>query len=130
MRKRRDGDGAGGTSVPAYIVTFSDMVTLLLTFFVMLLSLAQMQDPAMVNVGRDAFVQSIRGFGLGLLTGTPSKPDFGHVKILHRLKESRPPEWRVIDAQTEEMWRKFKEVKQEYVALPSQIVGERTDFSC
>ena len=118
MRKRRTNPGEGGPSVPAYIVTFSDMVTLLLTFFVMLLSMAHVQDPAMVDVGRDAFVKSIRGFGLGLLTGTPNKPDFGHVKILHRLKESRPPEWRIIDAQTEEMWRRFKEVKQEYVALP------------
>ncbi|MDD5011702.1 MAG: flagellar motor protein MotB, partial [Phycisphaerae bacterium] len=39
-------------SVPAYIVTFSDMVTLLLTFFVLLISLAKMQDPEKFNAGR------------------------------------------------------------------------------
>ncbi|MHC4291149.1 MAG: flagellar motor protein MotB, partial [Planctomycetota bacterium] len=31
------------TPVPSYIVTYSDMITLLLTFFVMLLSLAETQ---------------------------------------------------------------------------------------
>ena len=31
------------TPVPSYIVTYSDMITLLLTFFVMLLSLAKTQ---------------------------------------------------------------------------------------
>jgi len=44
--------------VPSYIVTFSDMVTLLLTFFVMLLSLAEVQDPELFNL--------LLGFGFEL----------------------------------------------------------------
>ena len=55
--------------VPAYIVTFSDMVTLLLTFFVMLLSLASVQDTELFDRGRGSFVLSIRILGLGLLYG-------------------------------------------------------------
>ena len=34
-----------GNSVPAWIVSFSDMVTLLLAFFVLLQSFAKVQDP-------------------------------------------------------------------------------------
>ncbi len=63
--------------VPAYIVTFSDMVTLLLTFFVMLLSLSTVQDPEMFNRTRDAFVEHINCFGLGMLIGKKMGPDFG-----------------------------------------------------
>ena len=55
--------------VPAYIVTFSDMVTLLLTFFVMLLSLATMQDPELLNKGRDSFVESLQALRSGHLHG-------------------------------------------------------------
>ena len=46
-----------GTKVPGYIVTFSDMVTLLLTFFVMLLTLADVQDPELFDKGRDSAYQ-------------------------------------------------------------------------
>jgi len=46
----------GSPKVPAYIVTFSDMTTLLLTFFVMLLSLAKMQDPELFNKGLGYFL--------------------------------------------------------------------------
>ncbi len=59
----------GSPKVPAYIVTFSDMVTLLLTFFVMLLSLASVQDPELFNRGRGAFAQTIKDLGLGILYG-------------------------------------------------------------
>jgi len=36
------------------------MVTLLLTFFVMLLSLAEVQDPELFNKGRDSFWNSVK----------------------------------------------------------------------
>ena len=80
-----------GPKVPGYIVTFSDMVTLLLTFFVMLLSLAAVQDEELFNRGRDSFSFAIKNFGLGMLWGRKLKPDFGNVKIKHFI--SKPDEF-------------------------------------
>ncbi|NLY40957.1 MAG: OmpA family protein [Desulfovibrionales bacterium] len=39
-RKKKSSGGGGGEEVPAWMVTFSDLMTLLLTFFVLLLSMA------------------------------------------------------------------------------------------
>ena len=55
-REKSSDDGGGGPSAPFWMVTYSDMVTLLLTFFVMLLAMANFEE-----VGRvDAVFESIR----------------------------------------------------------------------
>ncbi|RKY08476.1 MAG: hypothetical protein DRP66_04450 [Planctomycetota bacterium] len=116
--------------VPAYIVTFSDMVTLLLTFFVMLLSLASVQDPELFNVSRDAFVKHINSFGLGMLMGKKVASDFGHVKDTYYIDD--PDEVfsvRTIDANEENIRRLFKKVAESMKTMPSQIVAQRTAFS-
>lgn len=41
-RKKKKQKEGGGPSAPAWMVTYSDMVTLLLTFFVLMLSMAEM----------------------------------------------------------------------------------------
>ncbi|MHC4678977.1 MAG: flagellar motor protein MotB, partial [Planctomycetota bacterium] len=87
MRSRRRTIEAGGTKVPGYIVTFSDMVTLLLTFFVMLLSLADIQDPELFNQGRDSFIESLTYIGLGSLLGKEDAPSFGDHKTKHFVPE-------------------------------------------
>ena len=116
--------------VPAYIVTFSDMVTLLLTFFVMLLSLATMQDPELFNIGRDSFVESIRNLGLGMLLGKKETPDFGEVKINYYISgHDKFFKLRTIDAKEEGIRRIFKEVSRSMTTIHSQIVADRTNFS-
>ena len=120
----------GGAKVPAYIVTFSDMVTLLLTFFVMLLSLAQVQDPELFDKGRDAFLESIRNIGLGVLFGKEDVPRFGDIK--NKYSVSEPDEHtdpRTLDAKAEELRRLLEELKKTSTIVPSDITAERTDFS-
>jgi len=118
-----------GPSIPAYIVTFSDMVTLLLTFFVMLLSLASTQDPDMFRAGRDSFMESFRGFGLGMLTGRIQKPDFGHVKIKYHVgKSGEIDKDRNIDIIEENIRRIFKDVDESMKSIVSQLVSKKTDF--
>jgi outer membrane protein OmpA-like peptidoglycan-associated protein len=119
-----------GNKVPGYIVTFSDMVTLLLTFFVMLLSLAQTQDPELVDKGRDSFVRSIRTYGLGMLIGRKGGPHFGEVKPKYSIS---PPdgqlETRVINAQEQQTQQVFEQLRELMKAMPSQIVAQKTIFS-
>jgi outer membrane protein OmpA-like peptidoglycan-associated protein len=117
--------------VPAYIVTFSDMVTLLLTFFVMLLTLASVQDDEMFNISRDSFVTSINTYGLGVLIGKKmAPPDYEHDK--HQYFINNPDEnfhGRTIDAREENLRRAYKKLTDDMSTMTSQIVSERTDFS-
>ncbi len=118
------------SKVPAYIVTFSDMVTLLLTFFVMLQTLSEVQDPELFDKGRDAFLESIRYIGLGVLFGKEEMPRFGDIKTKHPIRN--PEEFtdrRTLDAKAEELRRILEKLKQTTTIVPSQIVADRTNFS-
>ena len=129
MRRPRLTVDEGGPKVPGYIVTFSDMVTLLLTFFVMLLSLASVQDPELFDKGRDSFVDSLKYMGLGMFFGKQTMPQFGSDKNKYSI--SNPDESadrRTVDARAEELRRIFKELKQLTTTMPSQIVSKRTDY--
>lgn len=130
MRLQRRVIEQGGAKVPAYIVTYSDMVTLLLTFFVMLLSLSQVQDPELFNKGRDSFLESIRYVGLGIFFGRKEMPHFGHIKIRHYV--NNPDETfdlRSIDAKGEENRRNLAKLAQYITITESQIVAQKTNFS-
>ena len=130
MKKQHQSIEEEGPKVPAYIVTFSDMTTLLLTFFVMLLSLASVQDPELVGKGRDSFSFSIRSLGLGMLLGRKPKPDFGNVKIKYFIKQ--PDEFfrgRSINIKQEKVRRVFSELHQYMKTMPSEVSAKKTDFS-
>jgi len=116
--------------VPAYIVTFSDMVTLLLTFFVMLLTLANVRDPDLFNRSRNAFIEYMKNYGLGMLEGKKIVPEFDDLKVKYFI--SNPDEnasARTIDAREENLRRIFKKISQSMKTIPSQLVAKRTDFS-
>lgn len=130
MRPRRQTTEEQGPKVPGYIVTFSDMVTLLLTFFVMLLTLADVQDPELFNKGRDAFVQSIRCIGLGALFGKSQTPDFGGFKPRYFIDNGDElSDQRTIDARTEELRRIFRELRRSATTRPLQRAAKRANFS-
>jgi len=119
-----------GTKVPGYIVTYSDMVTLLLTFFVMLMTLAQFQDAQLYKKGRDSFLQAIGKMGIGLLVGGVEKPDFGHVKIKYFVKPSEANlKGRSIDANEELLRKLFKKVDETFETMPSEMGGLESSFS-
>ena len=116
--------------VPGYIVTFSDMVTLLLTFFVMLLTLAEVQDPELFNRGRDAFLESIKYIGLGALLGREEMPHLGHLKDKHFIDApDETPDRRTLDAEKEKLRRLFAKIRQTATVVPLQIGAKKTDFS-
>ena len=117
-------------SVPAYIVTFSDMVTLLLTFFVMLLSMAQMQDPELFNKSRDAFNENINCYGLGLLFGTQPVPEFGQKKVKYFIPDPDKKEVaRTVDSKEEALRRLFQKAAESMEVMPSGIEVRLSDYS-
>jgi len=130
LKPRRQSIEENGPIVPAYIVTFSDMVTLLLTFFVMLLSLASVQDPELTDIGRNSFFESMRNLGLGMLSGKRQRPDLGNVKTRYFIsKPDKLFEGRTINAKEEEIRRIFNKLSQSMKTLPSQVVAKKTNFS-
>ena len=130
MRRESQRIKESSPKVPAYIVTFSDMVTLLLTFFVMLLSLAQPQDPGLFNIGRDSFLKSMTGLGLGMLPGRKEKPDLGEDKIKYFIiNPDKGFKGRTIDAREENIRRIFQSVSHSMTTMRSKIVAEKSNFA-
>jgi len=67
-RKKKEPDPPPG--VPAWMATFSDLVTLLLTFFVMLMAMASFEDSSDLDTVMESLRQALaeRGFGEGLVS--------------------------------------------------------------
>lgn len=129
MRKQKQSAGDEGPKVPGYIVTYSDMVTLLLTFFVMLLTLADVQDPELFDKGRDAFLESIRYCGLGTLFGRQNKPELGSLKTKHSVDEpDESADTRTLDARKEQLRRIFEKLKKSTTSMPAQITSKTNNF--
>jgi chemotaxis protein MotB len=119
-----------GPKVPAYIVTFSDMTTLLLTFFVMLLSLAKMQDPELFKKGRDSFRFSLDYLGLGILMDREQKTNLGNVKIRYSVKDpDKLYRGRSINTKEEKIRKLFDELDRSMKAMPSVMTADKTDFT-
>ena len=119
-----------GSKVPAYIVTYSDMVTLLLTFFVMLITLASTQDPELFDIGRNSFLESLRYIGLGVLFAREDITELGNLKTRHYINNpDELVEKRTIDARVEELRRILERLKQLTTIVPSRIVATKAHFT-
>lgn len=116
--------------VPAYIVTFSDMVTLLLTFFVLLLSLAETQSEVLFQKGQQSFIRSISSFGLsGFALGRESSVEFGKDTLRHKVdKDENEQEDLSLDTTEETLRRVFKKLEDQMQITPSQILGKKPRF--
>lgn len=117
--------------VPAYIVTFSDMITLLLTFFVLLLSMAETQvEHHKFMAGIAAFDRALSEFGMaGVLISSQNQSDMEHRKPHYRVDEGQDEkENRSIDAHTEMLRRILLDIEQMMKISPSHIAGMNKNF--
>lgn len=119
------------TPVPSYIVTYSDMITLLLTFFVMLLSLAEEQvDDHKFMEGSYSLRNAFADFGLaGFLINNDGEPEMEHRQRKYQIdKGDDEKEERSIDPQTEMMRRVLQDVERMMNISPSHICGMDKSF--
>ncbi len=126
----RRGQEDSKPKVPSYIVTFSDMVTLLLTFFVMLLSLAQTQEKQLFKEGQQSFIRSLESFGLGMLMDREGKSDFDHIRIRHYHDEAEDEAISQSDTDLQQQLDEvFNQLERHVRTRPSNIVAQRTNYS-
>lgn len=117
--------------VPSYIVTFSDMITLLLTFFVLLLSMAENQvEHHKFMAGMASFDRALSDFGMsGLLFSSQSRPEMQDRKPKYLVDgDEEKPENRTVDAQTEMLRRVLLDIEQMVKISPSHIAGMDKNF--
>jgi chemotaxis protein MotB len=111
---------------PLWIITFSDMTTNLLTFFVLLVSMGTMRDDTLADQGKAlTFLGEVKlGFGFN------EQIAFGHMGIKYNIPE--PDETfdvRTIDAKEENLRRTFEELKKSALIINSEASSERAAFS-
>jgi len=116
---------------PAFIVTYSDMITLLLTFFVMLLSLAKSPvEDHRFKAGQESLRKAFTEFGLtGMLYNAGPAVQFGNPKVLYKVpKQNTPPtpdelNTRSIDEHGDTLRRIMRDIEQLAHVSPSQLTG-------
>ncbi len=115
MRKRSAFVEDKPDEVPAWIVSFSDMVTLLLAFFVLLQIFAKEPDPDLFQAGQGSFKRAIAGLGIpNLLLGPDLTLTAKHRRLYWFIKKApvEIPKNMVIDADDEKIREIFDELKQ------------------
>jgi len=93
---------------PAWMVSFGDMMTLILTFFILLVSLGKTQQVGLAASGVGSFLISVRSFGLpGILDDREKAEMFDHVRERFNLPPEDDPERRAdhLDASELELIR-------------------------
>lgn len=88
--------------VPAWMVSFGDMMTLILTFFILLVSLSSRRDAGLVAAGIGSFIVHLEGFGLsGVLSEQQKLAIHNEVRTRFNLPPEDDPAERVDVSEAE-----------------------------
>ena len=112
MSRRRGAEQEPG--VPTWIVSFSDMITLLLSFFVLLQVFAHDQDPELFFIGQGSFRRALSGMGLpNWLFGKENTADHEFRKLRYPAEDEREllAPTRVVDEQDEIIRKLFADIR-------------------
>ncbi len=116
--------------VATWIVSFSDMVTLLLAFFVLLQAFAKMQDPELFFVGQGSFRRAISGLGIpALLYGKDDKPKRVYIKVQHPAEAdpNHPSQRRIVDLDDDKLRQMFDELARQMAHSAVDVAQVRID---
>jgi hypothetical protein len=108
-----------GEKVPIWIVSFADMITLLLSFFVMLQTMAHTRDGTLFCAAQDSFRRSIAGMGIpDLILGKPTITNMDYRRLKYPTEDAAEPNLppnsaRIIDAEDEDIRRSFAQMQRQ-----------------
>ena len=128
--RRRTDQEEEGKGLPPWIVSFTDMVTLLLSFFIMLQTLASIRDKEIFYLGRDSFRRAIAGVGMpDWLFGKFPRPKFDYVKRKHTAPKARHniPMNRLIDYEGVKIRHAFAELREQIRTRASDVTAGLVD---
>jgi outer membrane protein OmpA-like peptidoglycan-associated protein len=132
MKGAKKPEESAGEKVPIWIISFADMITLLLSFFVMLQTMSHKREPELFHAGQGSFIRAIEGFGVpDLLFGKQQAAplDYRRIKYPTAASPDRHPMNRVIDADDERIRQAFKELQERFANEASDISDRIIDFS-
>jgi outer membrane protein OmpA-like peptidoglycan-associated protein len=126
-----------GESAPLWMVSFADMISLLMAFFLMLLTMANEKSGLLCNEGTGFFKDSVYGFkrsmgGYGLrgLSGAANQGlHMDSLKVYYPIKDGNETSAvRTLDAKEERARRVFSRLQVQTQTYPSQVQGRNPDF--
>lgn len=125
-----------GERAPIWIISFADMISLLMAFFVMLLTMSTARSGKLCNEGETfdetlyGFRRSIAGFGVPGVFGAPGGAlYFDSSKVYYPISDGNDTDViRTIDAREEKTRRTFNRLNRRAKAYESQIQGRQPDF--
>jgi outer membrane protein OmpA-like peptidoglycan-associated protein len=126
-----------GECAPLWIISFADMISLLMAFFVMLLTMATAQSGQLCNEGEGVFEKtlygfrrSIEGFGLpGLFGSAGEVGDFDSSRIYYPISDGNDPGvLRTINAAEEHIRREFLRLERRTRTYEAQVQGRNPNF--
>jgi flagellar motor protein MotB len=124
VSKKEHKEEESGEKVPIWIISFADMITLLLSFFVMLQTMASRRDDKLFSIAQDSFRRSLAGFGIpDLIFGKQSATDFNYRKIKYPSLEADPnraSRVRVINSEDDAIRLAFSQMKKTMESKVSQ----------
>jgi flagellar motor protein MotB len=111
--------------VPAWIVSFSDMVTLLLAFFVLLQAFATEKSPDLFFAGKGSFERAIHGMGIpDLILGRRNSDEKDWRRIKYPMPDDdRRIRRRVRDYDNDRMRELFNQMRQKSFALEAMNIA-------
>jgi outer membrane protein OmpA-like peptidoglycan-associated protein len=121
-----------GEKAPLWMISFADMISLLMAFFVMLLTMATTRSGKLCETGTGVFERSPQGFRESIATfGVPGmlgeKKSLGFERSMHHFAVEGAQEEtngeRLIDADEERTKRLFRQLQTRAAATPSSVKG-------
>lgn len=120
MSRKKKGEEAKG--LPSWVLTFSDMTTLLLSFFVLLQAFAKEQDDHLFDIGINSYKSVVQNFGLPVRKEGRDQR-FKREWYTRRYSDEPSEEENspIIDAEEEQLQKMFQELKDQYDSASAEM---------